>query len=272
MQATAADPANGGDGGEDKPSRKRKKEKKEGRCAFFMIQKRRCCSMRPSPGNLYCGVHNTEAERQALGGLKRPLDGLPIVAAAGGRQRVPCPVDATHTVFADDVKRHVRVCNKRLQQLEMERCPYFCRNCNSGEPAGDEPRNGGAADALGAKTLPELTEGRAFADAIRLLYEQHVVPIDTVVLQPAACDPMLARAAAEGAEHAKMRHLTQQASIIGHMFRRQLIQVTAQQPDLQPPLPSCPSPPPPPTADAAVWGAAGGSWATACGGAADHSC
>ena len=37
-----------------------RKRKKEGRCAFFMVQKQRTCSMRPAPGNLYCGVHNTE--------------------------------------------------------------------------------------------------------------------------------------------------------------------------------------------------------------------
>ena len=38
------------------------------------------------------------------------------------------------------------------------------------------------------------------------------------------------RAQAEGSEHAKVRHLTQQASIIGNMLRRQLFQPVAGQP------------------------------------------
>ena len=50
----------------------------------------------------------------------------------------------------------------------------------------------------------------------------------TSVVNQAACEPMLGRAAAEGAGHATRRHLTQQASIIGHMLRRQLLQQVSQ--------------------------------------------
>jgi hypothetical protein len=116
---------------------------REGRCAFFLKKKRRYCSMRPGPGKHFCGVHEAEgADGSAMAG-----------AAAGRKKRVPCPLDPSHTVFAHDVERHVKVCVAGRQQREAEAQPYFWRGLNSGRPAASAAAAATAAAAAAATAV-----------------------------------------------------------------------------------------------------------------------
>lgn len=167
------------------------------RCAFYMERKRRCCKQYRRADSDYCGVHSTAAPQGAAAGTAAAI----AVARAeapppGGRARVQCPVDPSHTVFADDVQRHVRVCSKRLQQAESASQPYHCRGCNSGSPrAQKEAAAGGghaptpaAANAGGQAqtppTLPTLADVRVFGAAIARLHAAHVDPIPTETIRP----------------------------------------------------------------------------------------
>jgi hypothetical protein len=49
------------------------------------------------------------------------------------QERVPCPVDPTHTIFKAQLKSHVKVCNKSKRITELESKPFFSRNINSGK-------------------------------------------------------------------------------------------------------------------------------------------
>lgn len=51
------------------------------------------------------------------------------------RVRVPCPLDGAHSVYAFDLEKHVKVCNRIRQAAEMKSLPYYTENINSGSHA-----------------------------------------------------------------------------------------------------------------------------------------
>ena len=73
------------------------------------------CNFPRRTGSEFCGAHTVAAPGAASG------DGSDAAPAAKFRQRIPCPVDPRHTIFATDVEKHKLVCNvtkderKRLQ-------------------------------------------------------------------------------------------------------------------------------------------------------------
>eukprot|EP01128_Nolandella_sp_AFSM9_P008768 TRINITY_DN5444_c0_g1_i1.p1 TRINITY_DN5444_c0_g1~~TRINITY_DN5444_c0_g1_i1.p1 ORF type:complete len:511 (-),score=93.74 TRINITY_DN5444_c0_g1_i1:39-1571(-) len=64
-------------------------EPMEGRCTFFIPKKQRFCRLIPRRGQTYCQEH---------------------LKVSNGRKRVVCPLDPTHTIFEDRIKKHLRVC------------------------------------------------------------------------------------------------------------------------------------------------------------------
>ena len=99
-------------------------------CMCFLARKGRFCNMARAGGTLYCGVHFGEG-------------GLASARGPGGRARVPCPLDPSHTVFADQVAAHVRVCTAARARDALARAPYYERDANGGRAGAA----GGGADA-----------------------------------------------------------------------------------------------------------------------------
>ena len=185
---------------------KRKGEPTPGRCAFFMKQKNRYCSMRPGEGKRFCGVH--EAEGAAADGEAAP---------PASRPRVPCPIDPSHTVFADQVTHHVKVCTGAKQKAASLQQPYYSAGLNGGvvDPA--------TSSESGAPALSR-DDAVAFYQQIEALYATHIGSVRQMHLKAGECDGLLEAASTAGAEHATYRHLVQQASILGNMERVGILQ------------------------------------------------
>ena len=162
----------------------------EGHCAFFLKRKQRYCSM-PHFGQLYCGVHRHEA--------------------VPGKERVPCPIDPSHTVFASDMKRHIHFCGKK--RAEAEARPFFCAGINSA--AADS-----SSDSRAVLPRDDLLK---LSRLIAALYEQHVEPLLAGHLDPARLAQLVERAQSDGREERNYRHNVQQESILMHMRRRGLL-------------------------------------------------
>ena len=47
-------------------------------------------------------------------------------------ERVPCPLDPTHTIFKNSMKKHLQICTAKQQRDRLEAEPYYCLDCNSG--------------------------------------------------------------------------------------------------------------------------------------------
>ncbi|XP_011869225.1 PREDICTED: tRNA:m(4)X modification enzyme TRM13 homolog isoform X2 [Vollenhovia emeryi] len=63
-----------------------------GHCVYFVERKKRFCRMTVRQGRRYCGEHQRDD---------------------AGSERVPCPLDSTHTCHRSRLTRHLNVCNTK---------------------------------------------------------------------------------------------------------------------------------------------------------------
>ncbi|XP_072500215.1 tRNA:m(4)X modification enzyme TRM13 homolog isoform X2 [Notamacropus eugenii] len=83
----------------------------EGRCGYFVERKNRFCRMVPAAGRRFCGEHaGAGAEEENT------------------RKRILCPLDPKHTVYEDQLEKHLKKCNSR----EKPKPDYFIQDINAG--------------------------------------------------------------------------------------------------------------------------------------------
>ncbi|XP_018310046.1 tRNA:m(4)X modification enzyme TRM13 homolog [Mycetomoellerius zeteki] len=63
-------------------------------CMHFVERKKRFCRMTVRKGHQYCGEHQRD-----------------IAGSDAGNERVPCPLDPTHTCYRSKLTKHLGVCN-----------------------------------------------------------------------------------------------------------------------------------------------------------------
>ena len=95
-------------------------------CALWLPKKRRYCNFAPVTGFSYCGHHL--ASRGDTQGAK-------------GQERIPCPLDGRHSIFAKDLQRHLKVCPRAKEIALQESQPYFQRDANRGDELEPAPRS-----------------------------------------------------------------------------------------------------------------------------------
>ncbi|XP_010276530.1 PREDICTED: tRNA:m(4)X modification enzyme TRM13 homolog [Nelumbo nucifera] len=86
------------------------------RCKFWLPKKNRFCANAPLKESLFCGNHNP-----------RPVE-----------QRIPCPLDPSHTVLQENLEAHVKRCPllKQVQSLKLQ--PFYKRGINAGRDEEDK--------------------------------------------------------------------------------------------------------------------------------------
>ena len=72
----------------------------ESGCHFYIPKKNRYCKMAPGKNQRYCGEHIMSESGQEVPSAKI---------------RVPCPIDPTHTCFQNQLQKHLKICNARLE-------------------------------------------------------------------------------------------------------------------------------------------------------------
>ncbi|KAM9324788.1 tRNA:m(4)X modification enzyme TRM13 homolog [Gastrophryne carolinensis] len=166
-----------------------------GRCAFFVQRKRRYCKMVVSEGKSLCGEHAHTGEE------------------TNGRRRIPCPLDSKHTVYEDQLQKHLKKCNSR----EKPKPVYYVENINSGSldiGACEEKVN---LSSLSKEELLRLTETllKVTSNLSPPMSDRKVCHS---ALQEALNDPANGESAS--------KHLKQQGSILGHLDRLGLLSVS----------------------------------------------
>ncbi|OQR90398.1 tRNA guanosine-2'-O-methyltransferase [Achlya hypogyna] len=208
-------------------------------CMFMLVKKGRYCNVGRVAGSLYCGNHIVEDEGVVSNKSKKFKAEL--------RQRVPCTLDPSHTVYAFDLKKHLIICNKLKEAEATKALPYYAFNINSGNNATDSPSEAAPADETAAEgdNDNDLEDGRhnqpsaarqanvfqtlttmdhnAFAARIEAVFARVVGDIPTRTLNHEACAKLLTDKQATGAAHGALRHIQQQASILGHMEAKGLL-------------------------------------------------
>ncbi|KAM7161749.1 tRNA:m(4)X modification enzyme TRM13 homolog isoform 1-T1 [Macrochelys suwanniensis] len=164
-----------------------------GRCGYFVERKKRFCKMIPAQGRRFCGEHGHQEEEN-------------------DRKRIPCPLDPKHTVYEDQLQKHLKKCNSR----EKPKPAYFVQDINAGLKD--------ATEILDEQQLPISSLSKEeLEDLIRKLKKasnglKPILKDQTLshqALQEALNDPKNGESA--------FKHLKQQASILGNMEKLHLL-------------------------------------------------
>jgi tRNA:m4X modification enzyme len=186
-------------------------------CCYFMRNKRRLCNIARATGSLFCGNHRPAGDTPTQRIVKKANE-----VGFSNVDRIPCPVDPSHTIYAHNLKTHEKICNIRMREKSLEAQPYYCQNCNSGH----------------AKSSPTVLENRIVDSSIliakiRKCYNDYVVnqiceysegqmqsvkanEVERRVLQEVANDQ---------SSFEKLRHAKQDVCIVNQMIVHNLLEV-----------------------------------------------
>ncbi|XP_075038633.1 tRNA:m(4)X modification enzyme TRM13 homolog [Mixophyes fleayi] len=163
-----------------------------GRCSHFVQRKRRYCKMIVSEGKKFCGEHAENGEEQS------------------GRKRIPCPLDPKHTVYEDQLQKHLQKCNSR----EKPKPVFYVRNVNSEAVDIDTKEEQVSLSSLSKEELQKLTD-----TLVQVTRGLEPPLLDKKLMHPALQEALNDPANGDTAS----KHLKQQGSILGHLERLGLL-------------------------------------------------
>lgn len=190
-------------------------------CQFFMPHKRRFCGVAKVANSCFCGAHGSEIDDQN----------------ATKRERIPCPVDPSHSIYKDKEEVHVKICNAAKQRRQMESEPYFCYNCNSGNSGVAENTSDRTAlsnDIISTNPIdPDVLYSKILSLYASLGDQIKVPPkaASSTELQAAQerfIEETVLKAVAAGQSSFKqVRHAKQDSQIVLEMLRGNLLSLTS---------------------------------------------
>ncbi len=102
-------------------------------CCFFVKSKNRLCNLTRSKDSLYCGVHASTSDQVALNNDKSSR--ILRKAQENGFEsieRVPCPIDPSHSIYKHNIKAHVKICCAHIRNVMIESQVFYSKDINSG--------------------------------------------------------------------------------------------------------------------------------------------
>ncbi|XP_009068129.1 PREDICTED: tRNA:m(4)X modification enzyme TRM13 homolog, partial [Acanthisitta chloris] len=128
-----------------------------------------------------------------------------------GRKRIPCPLDPKHTVYEDQLQKHLKKCNSR----EKPKPVYFVQDINAGlKDVAEIPEKQVPLSSLSMEELGNLiTKLKKASNGLELHLEEQI--LSHQALQEALNDPKNGESA--------FKHLKQQASILGNLEKLHLL-------------------------------------------------
>jgi len=102
-------------------------------CCYLVPRKQKLCNVARSMHSMFCGNHQP-AESVVRDENNDEAD--PLKESAGSskkekKERVPCPIDPTHTIFKHSLNYHIKVCTKLKQSAAMSEQVFYREDCNS---------------------------------------------------------------------------------------------------------------------------------------------
>jgi tRNA:m4X modification enzyme len=130
-------------------------------CCFLVPRKQKLCNVARTGDTLYCGNH-------------QPQDSTIDTDKAEDKQkeRIPCPIDGTHTIYRYNLKQHIKVCTKQKQNNAMSALPYFKQDCNSGLPLPAFASMASAEKTAAAAAAAELINPEQLAKKVNACFER----------------------------------------------------------------------------------------------------
>lgn len=127
----------------------------DGRCNYFVEKKKRFCRMVAAAGKRFCGEHAGSAEEENT------------------RKRILCPLDPKHTVYEDQLAKHLKKCNSR----EKPKPDFFIQDINAGLKDETEiPEQLVPFSSLSEEQLENLIKKlRKASEGLNSTHEDHIM-------------------------------------------------------------------------------------------------
>ncbi|XP_009867674.1 PREDICTED: tRNA:m(4)X modification enzyme TRM13 homolog, partial [Apaloderma vittatum] len=127
------------------------------------------------------------------------------------RKRIPCPLDPKHTVYEDQLQKHLKKCNSR----EKPKPVYFVQDINAGlKDVAEIPGEQVPISSLSKEELENLIiKLKNASNGLELRLKEQI--LSHQALEEALNDPKNGESA--------FKHLKQQASILGNMEKLHLL-------------------------------------------------
>lgn len=173
------------------------------RCKHFVKRKKRFCKMTVMKGKEFCGEHLSEA---------------PNTSDDITGDRIPCPLDPKHTVYAKNLNKHLKICNSK--PLAPENVPdYIVAGLNAGS---DDDEDDASSFEIKLSTVEEQylnsvivsVENLYEQSAIATLIEEYYASHET--LESELKNPINGQMA--------LKHLTQVSALLGIMLHYNFLQ------------------------------------------------
>nr|CCA14744.1 tRNA guanosine2'Omethyltransferase putative [Albugo laibachii Nc14] len=184
-------------------------------CMFKIKGKNRFCNIPRISGSTFCGNHiPNELTSSANESLKK---------RNGNRHRVPCPLDPSHTVYAFDVGKHIKICTKFKEQKTCANLLGYKENINSGYNSQTYPWehtfDGRSQTACTPQLLDRLLsiDHGALLSRIEAAFNEYVEDIPMQHFEQSHCSTLLHQKIQQGAHQNSLRHIQQQGSILGNI-------------------------------------------------------
>ncbi|XP_060058130.1 tRNA:m(4)X modification enzyme TRM13 homolog isoform X3 [Erinaceus europaeus] len=165
----------------------------EGRCGYYVEKKKRFCRMEAAAGRRFCGEHAGAAQEE------------------NARKRILCPLDPKHTVYEDQLTRHLKKCNAR----EKPKPDFFIEDINADlEDETEIPEQLVPISSLSEEQLENLIKKlRKASEGLNSTLK------DQIMSHPALYDALNDPKNGDSAT----KHLKQQASILGNIEKLNLL-------------------------------------------------
>ncbi|XP_037008939.2 tRNA:m(4)X modification enzyme TRM13 homolog [Artibeus jamaicensis] len=165
----------------------------EGQCGYYVAKKKRFCRMAVAAGKRFCGEHAGAAEGESA------------------RKRILCPLDPKHTVYEDQLAKHLKKCNSR----EKPKPDFFVQDINAG--LKDEAEI--LEQLVPISSLPEEQLGNLITKLKKATEGLNSTLRDQIMSHPALHDALTDPKNGDSAT----KHLKQQASILGNIEKLKLL-------------------------------------------------
>lgn len=232
-------------------------------CCFFMAKKNRYCNIQRCPDSLYCGNHRPPGEIPSQKALKRAKEfeektlrlaqgvnsaGISVsrssdaaVIPSGTKRsssnddddvfidRIPCPIDPTHTIYRHNLDYHLKICNTKTREDVLKSKAYYCQDCNAGDEAQSNIILQTSASALSSSF--DGVDVDALIAKIKASFDGPVkeqiikeIPDETVTTIAVTKDVLEVVAGTQTAFN-RTKHARQDASLVNRMIEANLIDV-----------------------------------------------
>jgi tRNA:m4X modification enzyme len=182
-------------------------------CHYFMKTKYRFCNLKRSPNSLFCGTHRPSDESVPKRVLRdAQYHGFTEII------RVPCPIDPSHSIFNCNLESHLKICNTGARIAFLEKQPYYCKDCNSGNNLPTLSPRDGEVQGTEEGHSPNLD---SLLLKVRDIFSSHVA---SEIEEPSSeipigidRDELFKTVAGEAVAFGRVRHAHQDVHIVSQM-------------------------------------------------------